>query len=49
MGYSPQQVNAMSMWQFTAAVDGYVKANGGEDKMSSAEADELWNWLQAKQ
>ncbi|MDW9473609.1 MULTISPECIES: hypothetical protein [Sinorhizobium] len=49
MGFTPQQVNAMSMWQFAAAFDGYVKANGGgEEKMSNAEADDLWKWLQSK-
>jgi hypothetical protein len=50
MGFTPQQVNAMSMWQFAAAFDGYVKANGGgEEKMSNAEADDLWKWLQSKE
>lgn len=39
----------MSMWQFLAAVDGYARANGGDDKMSSKEADELFAWLQAKE
>lgn len=49
MGFTPQQINAMSMWQFAAALDGYVKANGGgEEKMSNAEADDLWTWLQSK-
>jgi hypothetical protein len=49
MGFTPQHVNEMSMWQFLAAVDGYVKAQGGEEKMSNAEADELFNWLQSKE
>ena len=49
MGFTPQQVNAMSMWQFLAAVDGYVRAQGGEDKMSSKEADDLFAWLQSKE
>jgi len=39
----------MSMWQFMAAVDGYVKANSGQDaKMSNKEADELFDWLKSK-
>lgn len=29
MGFTPQQVGAMSLWQFTAAVDGYARAHGG--------------------
>lgn len=49
MSFTPQQINEMSMWQFLAAVDGYVRAQGGEDKMSSKEADELYAWLQSKE
>lgn len=48
MGFTPQEVGKMSMWQFMAAVDGYVKAQGGGEKMSNKEADELFEWLQAK-
>lgn len=46
MNMSPQQVNQMSMWQFFAMVDGMTndEANG----LSIAEADELWDWLKAK-
>jgi len=40
----------MSMWQFMAAVEGYVKANGPEDgKMSDKEADDLFEWLKSKE
>jgi hypothetical protein len=49
MGFTPQQVNDMSMWQFMAAFDGYARANGAKDKMSNAEADDLWKWLQEKE
>lgn len=37
----------MSMWQFMAAIDGYVKANTPEDNqgLSTAEKEELWEWL----
>lgn len=49
MGFTPQEVGKMSMWQYMAAVDGYVRAQGGEEKMSNAEADDLWNWLQEKE
>jgi len=46
MGFSPQQVDAMSMWQFMAAADGYVKANSSSDnELSSSEVDELWEWI----
>lgn len=35
------------MWQFMAAIDGYVKANTpeGELGLSAVEKDELWEWL----
>lgn len=47
MGFTPQQVNAMSMWQFTAALNGYIEANTPEDKqkMSTEEAEDLLDWV----
>ena len=48
MGFSPQQVRAMSMFQYFAALDGFVAANSPEDKgMTKQEEDELWAWLEA--
>ena len=40
----------MSMWQFMAAVDGWIKANTSEDKkaLSNAEVNDVWKYLQAK-
>lgn len=40
----------MSMWQFMAAVDGYIKANTSEDKkaLSKSEVNDVWKYLQAK-
>lgn len=49
MGWSVADVKSSSMWEFMAAVDGYVGAQGGEEKMSNAEADDLWQWLQSKE
>lgn len=38
------------MWQFMAAVDGFVAANSPDDgKLGEKEADELWQWLQNKE
>lgn len=39
----------MSIWEFMAEVDGFVKANTPEDpgKLSKKEADDLWDWLQS--
>jgi hypothetical protein len=50
MGFSPAEVDRMSVWQFMAALDGYIEANSSdEDKsLSGQEADEIWEWLQSK-
>lgn len=46
MGFSPQQINEMSVWQYMAAIDGYIKANSSDDgELSAAEIDDLWKWL----
>ena len=47
MGFSPTEVNQMSVWQFMAAVEGYVKANTPKDngKLTGAEKDDLAGWL----
>lgn len=31
MGFTPEQVGRMSLFQFAACVDGFNRANGGED------------------
>ncbi|WP_186458327.1 hypothetical protein [Neorhizobium alkalisoli] len=45
MGFTPQDVRAMSMWQYFAALDGFQKANGAEEGMTKAEEDDLWDWI----
>lgn len=30
MGFTPQQVGAMSLWQFMACADGWARANSSE-------------------
>jgi hypothetical protein len=47
MGFSPQQVNSMSMWQLFAAAEGFKTSDG--EKMSEREADELYQWLKSKE
>jgi len=39
----------MSMWQYMAALDGYIKANTPDEpgKLSESEKDELWDWVKA--
>lgn len=47
MGFTPQEVNAMTIWQFVAAWEGYAKHHSGADeKMSDKESAELFEWLQ---
>lgn len=48
MGFTPQQVNDMSMWQFFAALNGYIAANTpkGSEKLSEKEADDLFAWIE---
>lgn len=48
IGFTPQQVNEMSVWQFVAAVDGYVEANTPDDdrSLTVTEIDELWDFVQ---
>jgi hypothetical protein len=37
------------MWQFYAAVEGYISARSPDDgKMSDKEADELFEWLKSR-
>lgn len=42
----------MSIWQFNAAIKGYVKANTSSDPRkfnSEEEKDEMWDWLQSQE
>lgn len=50
MGFTPQQIDRMSVFQYLAALDGFVEAHGGDkaNALSGDEADDLWQWLQAK-
>lgn len=51
MGFSPQQINQMSIWEFNALVDGWMKANdsSGGTTLSESEKDEIWEWMQGKE
>lgn len=50
MGYSPPEVDQMSLWQFMSAVDGYVKANNPESakELTADEEADLWAWMETK-
>ncbi len=47
MGFSPQQVDDMSVWQFMSAWSGFVKANDPKagEALSEDEAQELFEWV----
>lgn len=48
MGFTPQQVYQMSMYEFNASVTGFVKANTPIEKgkfSSEEERDEVFDWL----
>lgn len=40
MGLAPADVDACSLWQFTALVDGWRRAQGGDD-LTAAEVAEI--------
>ena len=51
MGFTPQQVGRMSVWQYLAALDGYVAANNPDaaKSLTDEEADELFEWLESRE
>lgn len=50
MGFAPDQIDRMSLWQFMACVEGYMKANGsGGGGLSESEQDEIWEWMKTKE
>lgn len=52
MGFTPADVDAMSLWQFMAALDGWVEAHTPEDqkseRMSENDATGLSAWMDEK-
>lgn len=46
IGFTPQQVNDMSLWQWMTVMNGYVAAHSPENKgLSDDEADDLAAYL----
>ncbi len=41
MGFTPEQVDRMSLWQFVACLDGWKAANGVEEKPEPPSAEEF--------
>lgn len=48
MGFTPQDVNKMSVFEFMSAALGYEKAHSNDNELSQEEADDVWNWMQQK-
>lgn len=48
MGFSPQQVRAMSPFQYMAVVEGWIAAHDPDDgkTLTGVETETLWQWLQ---
>lgn len=44
MGFTPQQVGAMSWWQFLACADGYALKNGGKPKLEPPSDEKFLAW-----
>lgn len=40
MRYTPQQIDAMSLWEFAACVDGFVRSKGIKDETAAPSVEE---------
>lgn len=51
MGFTPSDVDRMSVFQYMSALDGYAQAHGaeGDKSLSSDETDDIWSWLNSKE
>lgn len=49
MGLSPQEVLGLSVFDYLAALDGFIEANDpeSEKRLSEQEKDALWDWISA--
>ena len=47
MGFSPVEVDSMSVFQYMAALDGFAEANDpeGDKRLSATEHAELADWI----
>lgn len=48
MGFSPRQVDDMSLWEFGAAAEGWMKANSPEPTKASSLSEDDHDALMAK-
>lgn len=45
MGFTPREVDQMSLWEFSAASGGFMKANSSDETLSSEQAEALAAWI----
>ncbi|MCB5201884.1 hypothetical protein LH464_05250 [Neorhizobium sp. T786] len=47
MGMTPAETLACSVFEYLAALDGFIEANDpdGDKKLNESEKDDLWEWL----
>lgn len=49
LGYTPQQVDAMSLFQWMSlVVDAENESAQSDGHLTPAETDDLWDWMQTK-
>jgi hypothetical protein len=50
MGIAPSEAKKLTVWELAAVTDRWIEAHdiGDDRKLSPAEADEIWNWMQQK-
>ena len=51
IGFTPQELNEMSLWQSMQVIEGVRKANdpNAGKELSQAEVDDVWEWMQSKE
>lgn len=51
MGWTVDDVKRASMWEFMAALDGYIAHHSSEEdgKLSAGDVDDVWAWMQSKE
>lgn len=49
LGYTADEVWNMSVWEYSALVDGWAEVHAaGDQGLSQAEADDLWEYVRGK-
>jgi len=48
MGFSPDEIGDMSLWQFTATLEGWRVANGASPNIQPPSAEEYYAWTEGR-